>query len=173
MRKDVIRLGRRRRPRVHVIENDAARRTVRDACCSAGREDSLSPVLVLARARPGGHHARHPLVKLEWPPTYAEGHTRNIHRCTHCARPAPWVFHTTPRGWFRTPPGYRTPPGVFASTPGGWFRGPSGYEPPPGAREVLPGGGALSGREGDDVGNPVGAGPDLRRDRTQLAALAP
>lgn len=51
--KDVIRLGRRRRPRVHIIEHDAAGRTVRDASSFTGCEDSLAPVLVLARARPG------------------------------------------------------------------------------------------------------------------------
>lgn len=141
MRKDVIRLGRRRRPRVHIIKQDMTRRAVRDASCAAGRENSLAPMLVLTCTRAGGHQCSSPpRRKIEWPPTYAEGHTRNIHRCTLFARPAPWVFHNTPRGWFQTSPGYRTPPGVFASTPGGGFGRPSGYEPPPGAREVLPGG---------------------------------
>ena len=128
----MIRLSRRRRPRVHIIEHHIARRTVRDTCCAASREHSLTPMLVLARPGAGGHHERHPLAKLEWPPTYAEGHTRNIHRCTLFARPAPWVFHNTPRGWFQTSPGYRTPPGVFASTPGGGFEAPSGYRTTPG-----------------------------------------
>ena len=64
-------------------------------------------------------------------------------------------------------------PRVFASTPGGGFEAPSGYEPPPGARKALPGGGSLSGREGHDVCDAVGAGSDLWRDRPQLPALTP
>lgn len=73
-----------------------------------------------------------PLAKLEWPPTYAEGHTRNIHRCTIFARPAPWVFHTThPGGGFRPPPGTEHPRGVCKHPPG-LFRGPLRVQNTPG-----------------------------------------
>lgn len=116
MRKDVIRLSRRRRSRVHIIENDVAGRTVRDACCAAGRKNSLAPMPILARASPGGHHDRHPLAaNLNGPPLMRKA-TLEIYTVAPDSSPPP-------PGWFQTPPWYRTPPGVFASTPRGWFRG--------------------------------------------------
>lgn len=52
MRKDVIRFGRRRCAGVHIIEQHVANRAMRDTSCSAGREHSFTPVLVLARSGP-------------------------------------------------------------------------------------------------------------------------
>ena len=166
MRKDVIRLSRRRRPRVHIIEQDMTRRAVRDASCSACREHSLTPMLVLTRTRPGGHHERHPLaINSDGPPLTRKA-TLEIYTVAASSQDLPpGCFTPPPGGGFRPPPGTEHPPGVFASTPGGGFGRPSGYKPPPGAREALPGGRSLSGRECDDVRDPVGAVPDLRRDR--------
>ena len=63
-------------------------------------------------------------------PTYAKGHTRNIHRCTIFARPAPWVFHTTPRGGFRPPPGTEHPPGCLQAPLGVVSDAPPGTNHP-------------------------------------------
>lgn len=135
----MIRLGRRRRPRVHIIEQHVARRAVRDASCSTGREHSLTPVLVLTRARPGGHHERHPLAELEWPPTYAEGHSRNIHRCARFARPAPWVFRSTPGGGFAGPLGMEHPQGCLQAPPGVVVKPLRVWKHPPGTCSTSPG----------------------------------
>lgn len=68
----------------------------------------------------------------ERPPTYAEGHTRRIHRCTPRGANTPGVSPKPPQG-------HKRPLGVFASTPRGWFgRLPPGTETP-GALAALPG----------------------------------
>lgn len=51
-------------------------------------------------------------------PTYAEGHTRNIHRCTRFFPTTPGVVSDTP--WYRTPPGcLQAPPGAVTEAPTG------------------------------------------------------
>ena len=122
MRKDVIRLSRRRRQRVHIIERDIAGRTVRDASCSASREDALAPMTVLTRSRPGGHHERHPLARNLNGPAYAKGHTRNIPRCTRFTPTTPRVISDTP--------GYKPSPGVLQA-PQGCCKPPRGVASPP------------------------------------------
>lgn len=120
MRKDVIRLSRRRRQRVHVIEHDTAGRTTRAASCSASREDALTPMPVLARARPGGHHERHPLAANSNGPPLTRKATLEIYTVAPVSRPPP-------PHCFRTPPGVvsdlprvqNTPPGVSQAPPGG------------------------------------------------------
>ena len=116
MRKDVIRLSRRRRPRVHVIEHDIAGRTVRDASCSASREDALAPMAVLTCSRPGGHHERHLLARnLNGPPLTRKATLEIYTVARDSSLPPPGVV--------LRPPGCRTPPRGVASTPG-WSRKP-------------------------------------------------
>lgn len=116
----MIGLGRRRCPRVHVIEQDTAGRTVRDACCAAGREDSLSPVLVLARTCPGGHHERHPLAANSNGPPLTRKATLEAYTVALSPQDLPpGCFTPPPGGWFRMPPWYRTPPqGCLDAPPG-------------------------------------------------------
>lgn len=121
----MIRLRRRRCPRVHVIENDAARRTVRDACCAAGREDSLSPVLVLARARPGGHHERHPLAANSNGPPLTRKATLEAYTVALASQDLPpGRFTPPPGGGFGRPLGTEHPPGCLQAPPGGGFEAP-------------------------------------------------
>lgn len=89
MRKDVIRLSRRRSPCVHIIEHDTTGRTVRNASSFTGCEDSLAPVLVLARARPGGHHERHPLAANSNGPPLTRKATLEIYTVAPALRPLP------------------------------------------------------------------------------------
>lgn len=72
-------------------------------------------------------------------PTYAEGHTRNIHRCTRFAPTTPVVFHNAP-GVVSDLPRVQTTPQGCRKHPRGSFEAPSGYEPPPGVLEAVPGG---------------------------------
>ena len=132
MRKDVIRLSRRRRPRVHVIEHDIAGRTVRDASCSASREDALAPMAVLTCSRPGGHHERHLLARnLNGPPLTRKA-TLEIYTVAPDSRlPSPGVV--------LRPPGCRTPPRGVASTPGVVTEAPPGTEHPRGCLRHYPG----------------------------------
>ena len=157
----MIRLGRRRRPRVHIIKKDMTRRAVRDASRAASREHSLAPMLVLTCTRPGGHQCSSPpRRKIEWPPLTRKA-TLEIYTVAPCSQDLPpGCFTTPPGGGFRCPWVQNTP-GVFASTPGGGFGCPSGYEPPPGARGALPGGGSPSGCKVHDVRDAVGAVSDL------------
>ena len=125
MRKDVIRLSRRRRPRVHIIKQDMARRTVRDTCCAAGREHPLTPMLVLARARAGGHHERHPLAAKSNGPPLTRKATLEIYTVARASQDLPpRCFTPPPGGGFRPPPGTEPPRGVCKHPPRGWFRGP-------------------------------------------------
>ena len=134
MRKDVIRLGRRRRPRVYIIEQHMTRRAVRDTSGSAGREHPLTPMLVLTRARPGGHQgASPPLPKSNGPPLTRKA-TLEIYTVARDPQDLPpGCFTPPPGGWFQTSPGTEHPPGCLQAPPGGGFGRPSGHEPPPGA----------------------------------------
>lgn len=152
MRKDVIRLSRRRRQRIHIIEHDIAGRTVRDASCSASREDALAPMTVLTRSRPGGHHERHPLARnLNGPPltrkatleTYtvaSDSHPPPLSDFRHPRAQTPRGVASTPPGVLQAPQGCCKPPRGVASTPRVVTEAPPGTNHPPGARETLPGG---------------------------------
>ena len=64
-------------------------------------------------------------------PTYAEGHIRNIHRCTIFARPTPLgVSQHPPRGGFRCPLGTEHPPGCLQAPPGVVSEAPPGTNHP-------------------------------------------
>ena len=140
MRKDVIRLSRRRRPRVHIIEHDIAGRTVRDASCSASREDAVAPMAVLTCSRPGGHHERHPLARnLNGPPLTRKA-TLEIYTVARSSQDLPPGVSRHPRGWFQTSPGYRTPPGGVCKHPRGVVSTPLRVRTTPGRIEALPGG---------------------------------
>lgn len=128
----MIRLCRRRRPRVHIIEKHIARRAVRHSSCSACREHSLAPVPVLTRARPGGHHERHPLAANSNGPPLTRKATLEIYTVApHRA--------STPQGVFLTAPGYRPPPRGVCKHPRGWFRGSPRVRTTPGCRSTARG----------------------------------
>ena len=63
-------------------------------------------------------------------PTYAEGHTRNIHRCTIFARPAPEVFHNTPPGVISDLPRVQNTPRGVCTHPRGGRKAPPGTNHP-------------------------------------------
>ena len=135
----MIRLSRRRRPRVHIIEHDIAGRTVRDASCSASREDAVAPMAVLTCSRPGGHHERHPLARnLNGPPLTRKA-TLEIYTVARSSQDLPPGVSRHPRGWFQTSPGYRTPPGGVCKHPRGGCSRPCGYATTPGALRHYPG----------------------------------
>lgn len=123
MRENVIRLSRRRRPRVHIIEQNIARRTVRDASSFPGCEHSRAPVPVLTRASPGGHHERHPLAANSNGPPLTRKATLEIYTVAPDSSPPP-------PGWFQTPPGTEHPPGCLQAPPGAVSRHPPGTNHP-------------------------------------------
>lgn len=127
----MIRLGRRRRPRVHIIKHNIARRAVRDTCCAAGREHSLAPMLVLTCTRPGGHQrASPPRHKLEWPPLTRKA-TLEIYTVAASSQDLPpGCFTTPPGGGFRPPPGTEHPPGCLQAPPGVVSDAPPGTNHP-------------------------------------------
>ena len=74
-------------------------------------------------------------------PTYAEGHIRNIHRCTIFARPTPlgvsqdlppWAFRNTPPGVVSDAPWVQNTPRGVCKHPRGWFRKPLRVRTTPG-----------------------------------------
>ena len=115
----MIRLSRRRRPRVHIIEKNIARRTVRDTCCAAGREHPLTPMLVLARARAGGHHERHPLAAKSNGPPLTRKATLEIYTVARASQDLPPRCFTPPPGVVSDLPRVQNPPRGVASTPPG------------------------------------------------------
>lgn len=128
----MIRLGRRRRPRVHIIKQDMARRAVRDASGSAGREHSLTPMLVLTRPRPGGHHERYPLAAKSNGPPLTRKATLEIYTVARSSQDLPpGCFTTPPGGGFGRPRVQNTPRGV-CKHPRGWFRTPLRVRTTPG-----------------------------------------
>jgi hypothetical protein len=119
MRKDVIRLSRRRRPRVHIIKHDATGRTVRDASSFPGCEHSLAPMPILACPRPGGHHERHPLAANSNGPPLTRKATLEIYTVARSSQDLPpRCFTTPPGGGFRPPPGTEHPQGCLHAPPG-------------------------------------------------------
>lgn len=161
MRKDVIRLSRRRRQRVHIIEQNIARRTVRNASRAAGREDSLTPMPILTRPGTGGHQERHPLATNSNGPPLTRKATLEIYTVAPVLRPPPPQCFRTPPGVVSDLPRVQDTPRGVTSTPGGGSETPPGTGHPRGAREALPGGDPLSGGERYDVRDAVRAVPDL------------